>query len=86
MKKESLKQIHMEILDVPFWIYKILKKIFPSSFAISKYYEERIGELIEEERYDYAELFIRDAEKLFGQSTFTIKLQTRIDRIRILGD
>lgn len=44
-----------------------------------------ISDLIEEGRFRMAKLLIADMELKYGHSTESVKLGTRIDRIRILG-
>lgn len=47
---------------------------------------ERIAKLIEKEEYDKAELLINKARKKYGETPELVRLQIRIDSIRILGE
>ena len=71
---------------IPLWLAVIIK-IFSRGFFfnIGTKTQNEIGEYINREEYDNAEKLIKKAEKEWGYSSFTVRLSTRIDRIRILG-
>ncbi len=72
-------------LRIPKWLGWLFKP-----FVIGNYWDEVetdfASNLIEEGYYDTAEITLDICEKEYGVSTETIRLRTRIDRIRILGE
>lgn len=81
----DIDSVHMELFNVPYWLYVILKKIFPTAHAVSNWYERMAENAIINKRFELAKSFIEKAEEQFGPSTFTTRLSIRIERIRILG-
>jgi hypothetical protein len=71
---------------VPLWIAGITK-IFSKGFFfnIGTKTQNEINEFINREEYDNAEKLIENAENEWGYSSFTVRLSTRISRIRTLG-
>jgi len=84
--KKNTNTIHVEMLDCPLWLYKILKKFFPYTMGIPNRWEDAVENHIAQNSYKYAKLLIEVIEKYYGASTFSTRLSTRISVIEILGE
>ena len=70
---------------MPAWLAWIIKPFCKTHFTISEALYAKIADLIQDNEFDEARRMLQFAAQKYGLSTFTTRLQTRIDRIEILG-
>lgn len=71
--------------SVPKIVAMLIKPFSSFFFYIPEDKQKEIEDLIEEDQFDLAEQLIQEVEKETGATSFTLKLSTRISRIRIIG-
>lgn len=84
-----MEKLHVELTNFPHELLSDLLQMIPEDticWTIPEEVESRISDLIEDGKYDEAEKLIEKVEKDWGTSTFTVKLNARLNTWRILGE
>lgn len=79
-------KLSLEVYEAPLWVYRLLKLLRVCVYAIPEETENKISDLIEDGEYDEAEKLIETVDKEWGMSTFTTRLNARLNTWRILGE